>query len=47
MDEMSKELIERDNLREYYLKLNEFIVGEDFINLQELNLNDLIKKIEE
>lgn len=47
MDDMSRELIEGDNLSEYYAKLNEFIAGEDFANIDELNLNDLIKKIEE
>ena len=47
MDNMSEELIEGDNLTEYYAKLNEFIAGEDFANLEKLNLNDLIKKIEE
>lgn len=47
MDGKSKELIEGDNLSEYYVKLNEFISGEYFANLEELNLNDLVKKIEE
>lgn len=47
MDEKSKELIARDDLSKYYQKLNEFIEGEDFANIEELKLSDLIKKIEE
>lgn len=47
MDVMSEELIEQDNLTNYYEKLRSFFDTDEFKNIHELEFEDLLNKIKE